>query len=368
MPTTLRDEIAFESLDRTASTEQNVLIYFILGNPGLVSYYDTFLSNLSKLLRQRTGTPHLSSQNASYTVYGASLAGFDIHDGSCPPKRKSSDRALPLSLNEQVEDAYDRLALVAKEFNDGTSSVPVVLIGHSIGSWIAMQIVQRWRNTTSSSSHNFRIIGCIGLFPTIFELAQSPTGRKVGPLTRIPGFAYFVHVIAKLLFYFVPIKLVTSLVSLITGMTSEPATVTAAFLKSPDGVRQALHMAKDELAQLTHDTWDDDFWEGRAANVLSSPAANISEPTPHSDGTSAHSNAAHTQLFFYWGANDHWVANTTRDAIIAKRARTQHDPRGPGKPIMEVDAHGIPHAFCLRKTHSEQVASACANWIMGLVE
>lgn len=359
----LHDEVTLKPLCSGASPSQTTLVFFIPGNPGLISYYDDCLSHLADLLASMRPKRKSGTESTKYMVYGASMAGFDLHPGRSSRRAiKTTSHVPPLSLDGQVDDVYARLDLVTRQLNETGDDISIILIGHSIGAYIAMQIVQRWQNTSHLSLLGSRIISSIGLFPTIYELAQSPTGQKVGPLTKIPGFAFAVQCLAKLLFSLVPISLVTMLVGLITGMSHEPATVTAEFVKSPHGVRQALHMAKDELAQLTHDQWDDDFWQGRAARALSKPAAGVSEPVAGDDET------PHTQLYFYWGADDHWIANTTRDNIIAKRAQTVSDPESAGKPIMEIDKHGIPHAFCLKQTHSRLTAAKCAEWILDVEE
>ncbi|CAI7605460.1 unnamed protein product [Penicillium pancosmium] len=94
---------------------------------------------------------------------------------------------------------------------------------------------------------------------------------------------------------------------------------TVTFLRSTDRVRQALHMAADEMRTITSDKWTDDVWG----------LATACEPI--------------TKLFFYFGRNDHWVAEQTRDEIIASRG--QHDGLGPRMFICE---EGLPHAFCLK--------------------
>ena len=37
------------------------------------------------------------------------------------------------------------------------------------------------------------------------------------------------------------------------------------------------------------------------------------------------------------------------------------------KPIMEIDGHGIGHAFCLSELGNQVVAKKCADWISRLV-
>ena len=43
---------------------------------------------------------------------------------------------------------------------------------------------------------------------------------------------------------------------------------------------------------------------------------------------------------------DHWVADHTRDALIAARAQTK-DNLASSKPIMMIDQDGVPHGFCI---------------------
>ena len=168
------------------------------------------------------------------------------------------------------------------------------------------------------------------------------------------------HTVARILFYFAPVAILARLVGLIAGMPLAGAAITAQFLQSKHGVQQALHMAKDELAQLTHDQWSDEFWGVEKA------ADGIAEP-PQSQQPENSADNSHTQLHFYWGSDDHWIAQDTRDKIIATRARTEGKTGDERKPVMEVDGHGIGHAFCLSELGNQVVAKKCADWIGGLV-
>lgn len=173
-------------------------------------------------------------------------------------------------------------------------------------------------------------------------------------MTKIPAFALLVHILAKLLFLLVPLHALTSLIRLIMAMPQAGARVTASFLKSPHGVHQALHMAKDELAQLTHDQWPDEFWDASSA-----ASVGISNGRASVDSW-------RNRLFFYWGSDDHWIARETRDRVIATRARVDGKVGDEGKPVMEVDGNGIGHAFCLSESGNWVVAEKCAEWIGGL--
>ena len=82
-------------------------------------------------------------------------------------------------------------------------------------------------------------------------------------------------------------------------------------------------MAADEMQTITTDKWTDDVW---------------------GVGTEEDSVA---KLFFYFGRNDHWIAEKTREEIIALRGR--EDGLGPRMLVCE---EGLPHAFCLSEYFS----------------
>lgn len=90
-------------------------------------------------------------------------------------------------------------------------------------------------------------------------------------------------------------------------------------------------MAADEMRSITQDRWDERVWG--ASNSCSSAASGSASP----------------KLFFLFGRNDHWVADSTRDDLIAARAYREGEEDGRWKPKMEVDETGLPHGFCIRK-------------------
>jgi len=82
-------------------------------------------------------------------------------------------------------------------------------------------------------------------------------------------------------------------------------------------------MARDELILIRPDQWDHEVWGSAHESPLG-----ISRP----------------KLFFYFGENDHWVANRTRDDLIATRGGSEE-----WKPHTEIDRHGTGHGFCTGK-------------------
>lgn len=96
-------------------------------------------------------------------------------------------------------------------------------------------------------------------------------------------------------------------------------------------------MGRFELLEMTHDKWSDDVWNGPLS--ANRPDA---EPPLVTD-------IDRPRLYFYWGENDHWIDNSTRDSIIASRAQSAEAKNDPGKPHMEIDRQGTPHDFCIRR-------------------
>lgn len=110
----------------------------------------------------------------------------------------------------------------------------------------------------------------------------------------------------------------------VMGFSKHAADVTAEWLKSRDGVLQALHMGKSELDTIFEDKWDDELWE------VSASAADLQAP----------------RFFMFYGREDHWVANHVRDEFIERRRRAGE--KG-GRTSITVDEGNIQHAFCTKE-------------------
>jgi pimeloyl-ACP methyl ester carboxylesterase len=204
------------------------LIFFITGNPGLISYYSSFLSTLRQLLS------HTSSKSGSdvFHIYGQSLAGFEQNDR--PPPSTS----VPYSLEDQIN-------ILLQVLNDQTiPSGPrrgqfyesIIPIGHSVGTYIIMEILNRLRKSSSP----LKVKGAILLFPTVTHLAQSPSGIRFSSFFRISAFPRGLSLVAKTFLWPIPRPVLKWLVSLLTGMPEDAAETTTRFLISSMGIWQAL--------------------------------------------------------------------------------------------------------------------------------
>ncbi|TVY65636.1 Lipid droplet-associated hydrolase [Lachnellula suecica] len=304
------------------------LIYFITGNPGLLGYYDIFLKTLNDLL---SGTNQFSSSSNIFHIYGQSLAGFEDVESEPIP-------ASPYSLESQIQrsqKSLEGLRIPSGPRHDQHYD-SIILIGHSVGSYMLLEIIQRLRKSSSP----LKIRSGILLFPTVTHIAQSPSGVRISALFRIPDFPRKASIAAKGLVWLAPRRVLKWLVGLVTRMPHDAVDVTTRFLRSRMGIWQALHMAKEEMETITEDRWDEDIWGIEHTDI------DVKAEIP--------------KLIFYFGDNDHWVANHTRDALIAARGQSDCD-NGSSKPIMLIDKGGVDHGFCIR--HSESIAEKVKVWI-----
>ncbi|KAI5193629.1 hypothetical protein E4T39_08867 [Aureobasidium subglaciale] len=334
----LQDSIELAHVPSTTESAESLLVFFITGNPGLIEYYRTFLTLCFDSLRSRYSDCRIK-------VAGTSLRGFGIQDDG--HHHSNNDNAMgPYDLEQQIEHVGQMLERVIESHADPSSSPKVVLVGHSVGSYILLEVLRRrkQRPTTQQISNKAKIIGGICLFPTVTHIAKSPSGKKFSLLFAIPYFSVIAGVVVRLLFSWIPFAALQSLVALITGFPAPAAEPTTAFIKSPNGVRQALYLAGHEMQTITTDAWDDELW-------------GITE--------AQNSGSENTKLYFYFGTNDHWVADETRDELIAARAASG-EAEVQNKPTMEIDTHDIPHGFCIK--HNDLVAKKVEKYIEELMQ
>ena len=153
-----------ESLD---SGVQEYSIYFITGNPGLISYYQPFLSCLYSSLAKTSAT-----DSTRFHICGHSFKGMELTRNETfgkPPEP-------PLSLAEQIE-WQERLLYEHIESRRVNGKAPkVILMGHSVGSYILLELIRHHRDRIINEKEDFDLIGGILLFPTITHIAQSPLG------------------------------------------------------------------------------------------------------------------------------------------------------------------------------------------------
>ena len=99
---------------------QDYLVFFVAGNPGLISYYQPFLTKLHSLRAA-------SSPAARFHICGHSYRGFEISP-------EAEHLTKPVSLEEQIKYQESLLYEHVERHTEVAGSPPkVILIGHSVG-------------------------------------------------------------------------------------------------------------------------------------------------------------------------------------------------------------------------------------------
>ncbi|KAJ9612146.1 hypothetical protein H2200_003743 [Cladophialophora chaetospira] len=410
------------------------LVFFVTGNPGLIAYYHPFLSLLVRDLQKKGAR--------DVVVAGMSLGGFDVEedDGS---RGKRGGEEEPLNpgpdvdsndsqddedsqewneaellypavfeqatgtekfptLQQQIELSYTRLdSLVGRIWIDmhmfeegGDEPIDVVLMGHSVGAYICLELVRLWHERHPQESKPPQHVTirdprplwapstCVLLTPTIQDIHLSPSGRLATPLLT---HLFFLPALAHLLVHTVllrtlPTTWLAALVSRVTGMQSNDhgLKATLAFLKSERGVKEALFMAGLEMQEIRKDRWGEEIWGASNTESLMGQDAGVKTSSPG--------------LFFWFAEEDHWVADATKEAILRSRAsgtiierncidegievqdigemegaqiKSRPPSEGqeiPSSKVRLFETKGLVHAWCLNQ--SEFVARHVSKWLV----
>lgn len=302
------------SIPSPNTSSRRALILFIPGNPGLISFYTPFLTILSSLLSSPDTT------TTAYDIYGQNLLGFADED-----HEPFSGTNPPWDLEGQIE------AIGKAVEKKGAGYDFVVLMGHSVGAYIAVETFSRWRKYTASSKISLK--NGMLLFPTLLHIAQSPSGRKLLRLSQTGYVADNAHLVARALLILIPTVVLQWVLGTVIGFTKEATGVTTRWLKSRDGVRQALFLGMDEMRKIGEDVWEDDLWEVTALDVSSS-LSTTSSP----------------RFYLFYAQEDHWVDSRGRDEFLKKLE---------GRVKVKIEGEGVKHAFCTKERKSFSFSKGC---------
>jgi pimeloyl-ACP methyl ester carboxylesterase len=193
----------------------------ILGNPGIISYYDEFLTELHH-------------ESPSTSILGISLAGHEDYEVSSP-----------LSLQEQVDNKVRIVDMIlsSTQFSSFVNDKPkLVVAGHSVGAYMAVQVLKRRPHNVD---HLFL------LFPTLSYISQgSLFGKVSSALTSIPGASRIAAWIVFFLRLVFPIPLLALFVRLAHTLPGTSLSTTLAKLFNPASVRSFMHLAKYEFLNI----------------------------------------------------------------------------------------------------------------------
>lgn len=319
---------------------QRGLIYFICGNPGLIDFYQDFLGCLAEMIRA-SDVP----EKVSYDIYGRNLLGFDSDDGGPLFGRSAGEKKKPWDLEEQIEgicaDIFKQQQRKQGEDEEGVGYDFVVLMGHSVGAYIAVEIMARHmrrckqqRPSGGGGHHDdLNLRNGVLLFPTLTHIAESPSGKKASVLLSVPFVGDYAHVAARWVTALVPSGVVKWWLERMSGFSEQTAAVVVRWLKSKGGIWQSIFLGRSEMRTIREDVWEEELWEAAGSSATSE-----SDAVPHQNG-----NVRGKKFYVFYGREDHWVANKWRDEIVEKRKDVAR---------IIVDEGDVPHAFCTREGKS----------------
>ncbi|KAF7654324.1 hypothetical protein LDENG_00071090 [Lucifuga dentata] len=274
-----------------------VLFLIIPGNPGVVGFYRTFMQTLHSMFGYR------------HPVWAVSHAGHCSPPGSMDMVDDVSliTEQDVFGLNGQIEH---KLAFLRKHIPRETS---LVLIGHSIGCYIILEMMKR--------DPELKIKKAVMLFPTIERMSCTPQGKVMTPvLCHMRYVAYLPLFLLSLL----PERLKTILIKLVFG-----------------GIRSLDHSVVQPTVSLLSRCAANAMYMGsqEMRKVLERDNMTIRK---HLD-----------KLVFYYGATDHWCPVQYYHEI--KRDFPNGDFR--------LCENGFRHAFVLDA--GKEVAKMVVEWVRG---
>lgn len=326
--------LEYPSSRQSDTTRQQCLIYLIPGNPGLIAYYEPFMKTLRQLLNDKEAT---DGCHTAFHIYGRNLLGFDDadHSPSFGTASPTVPPTTPFSLEDQITSTCAQLAAIHRTTLPANRPFDsAILIGHSVGSYITLEVFHRHHQPESPSTpiSTVPLKSGILLFPTISHIARSPSGQKLNLLRTTHLLNQHAHHVAKGFVDLCPAWLLGGIVRRAMRFPDHAAEATLRFLASKDGIWQALHMGKDEMATIGEERWGEELWEIQRAE-----AEGGGEEKKRGDGGS--------KFYCYFAQRDHWVADESRDEFIERRKRHE---KGRTRVVVDEEA-GIPHAFCIRE-------------------
>ncbi|KAH8408718.1 hypothetical protein KR215_011485 [Drosophila sulfurigaster] len=280
------------------------LVICITGNPGLPGFYTEF----GDALRKELGS---SGQNLPVWVIG--------HAGHDDPPAASIREVPQLSGNQELFNLDGQITHKIEFIKKYVPrDVKIHLIGHSIGAWMILQLLQE-------QEIRQRVKKCYMLFPTIERMMESPNGwlfTKIAmPLYSVFGYVFFTF------FNVLPVWLRILLIQIYFLIFSIPKQFTGTALKYTKAsvAEKVVFLADDEMARV----------RGLQRELVQENLG---------------------LLKFYYGTTDGWVPVSYYEQL--KQKFPQVDAK--------LDSKKIAHAFVLR--HSKPMATIVSNMIQQNVQ
>lgn len=273
------------------------LIFVIPGNPGHSPFYLPFAKALYSLMKSR------------FPVWIISHAGFSV-----TPKDKKILTAPQESNAQGIEDVYGLNGQIEHKIAFLRTHVPndvkLIFIGHSVGSYIALHVLNR--------APDLPVVHTFLLFPTIERMSTSPNGRFATPL--LCWFRYMLYATGYLFLKPCPEMIKSFVVHKVLEKMSFKSELPLTDVLQPFCLANAAYLGSQEMIRVVKR--DDDI---------------IREHLP--------------KLTFYYGKTDGWCP------IKYYEDMKKDFPEGN----IYLCEKGIPHAFVLG--FYQEMANIVADWI-----
>ncbi|XP_032998845.1 lipid droplet-associated hydrolase [Lacerta agilis] len=272
------------------------LFLIIPGNPGLAGYYQTFMKALYTCL------------NRQYPIWTVG------HAGHC--KVPHGMKMIEETDVNKFDDGFGLRGQIEHKLSFIRKNVPkdvkLVLIGHSIGAHIAIEIMKR--------AQDVEIIRSLLLFPTVERMAESPQGKFMKPLLSWVRYPFYILVYPILLLPDGIKHFMLRLASSILMRADESALAATTDFLTFDCVANTMYMGNQELNEVR-------------------------------ERDNAAIRKYLKKLTFYYGNQDSWCPRQYYEEM--KRDFPDGDIRLCEK--------GLKHAFVLDS--GEEMAAVLADWV-----
>ncbi|CAN1144049.1 Lipid droplet-associated hydrolase [Linum perenne] len=232
--------------------------------------------------------------------------------GHIAQTKKNWEHGKLFSLQEQVNHKVD---YISQELQD--TEVPIMLVGHSIGSYIAMETFRRKQN---------KVIYVIGLYPFIMLNPLSKEQAIIGRISSSPLLSGLISLLVAFVGLILPEWLSTYMAVKYIGNSSlsRSAVETArTHLLKYHVFRNVLYMAMTEFTEFSQAP----DWEFMRDN--------------------------HSKMAFLFGVGDYWGPLEVYEEI-AKQVPEMN---------LAIEREGLPHSFCCTEAGSIWVSSRVASLI-----
>ncbi|KAI8918453.1 hypothetical protein DFJ77DRAFT_508698 [Powellomyces hirtus] len=270
------------------SERSKAVVLMIPGNPGVIDYYENFLKTLH------------TECNGEISIVGTQHLG---HSAAVVHKKN-------YAVSDQVAHKIALLGEIERRYG---KDMPIVVIGHSFGCWVAVQLL--------NARPDANIVKVVALFPTLHSMATSPQGQII-QYAALPVLRIVPALFISLLRLLIPSPTYFRSVVRFFASNQSPQDLTATVDKLLHfrTVHNTLYLAHHEMTQIVK-------WKPE-------------DLKPHID-----------KFTFYYGATDRWVplfhAQLTKDEFPDADVHVCRDD--------------LPHAFVMG--YADVMGRKTAEWI-----